>query len=437
MNTFQIATFRADVTPPAGHPLCAGWMEPALGVADPIFANGVILFGSGAPIVLCAVDWCEISNRSYHAWQKSLADAVGTTPERVAVHTMHPHCTPWPDEIAQQLIGGQNGIRDVMDKTWCDAALARVAEAARHAGSTPDTATHVAIGRADVEKVASNRRIIGADGKSRAVRWTTTRDAAVRAEPEGLIDPALKTISFWNNEKKLAALHFYAVHPSSYEDRFVSPDFTGLARERRSAEEGVPHLYFTECAGNITAGKYNDGAHELREVFTNRIHEAMVKSEDSAARFPLQSLAWSTQAVQLPPLESTSPEELQNVLHDETLHTKIRSRAAFKLAYREREEIPIPIGSLQIQTEGGPNITSVHLPGESFIEYQLFAQAQRPNDFVVVPSYGDCGPGYICLEKSFAEGGYEPTDSFVAPRSEGILKDAIAKVLQNAPTFIE
>jgi hypothetical protein len=251
----------------------------------------------------------------------------------------------------------------------------------------------------------------------------------VRAEPEGLIDPALKTISFWNETKKLAALHFYAVHPSSYEDRFVSPDFTGLARERRIAEENVPHLYFTECAGNITAGKYNDGAHELREIFTDRIYKAMVKSEAGAARFPLRELNWSTRAVKLPPREDVSTEGLQNTLRDETLHTKIRSRAAFLLAYRERAEIPISIGALELKTAGGPGVVSVHLPGESFIEYQFFAQAQRPDDFVVVPSYGDCGPGYICLEKSFDEGGYEPTDSFVAPRSEEILKSAIAEIL--------
>jgi hypothetical protein len=430
MSTFQIATFRADVTPPAGHPLCAGWMEPAKGVADPLFANGLILSDGSAPIVLCALDWCEISNRSYMAWQKHLADAVGTTPERVAVHTMHPHCTPWPDAVAQQLVSAQTGIRDVMDEAWCNAALARVADAARRAASTPGAITHVAMGRANVEKVASNRRIIGADGRSRAVRWTTTRDPKVRAEPEGLIDPALKTISFWNEDEKKAALHFYAVHPSSYEDRFITPDFTGLARERRVAEESVPHLYFTECAGNITAGKYNDGAHELREIFTDRIYDALVKSEANAARFPLQKMTWSTRDVHLPPGEDTSTEQLEHDLKNENLDHKLRSRAAFKLAYRERAEIPISIGALELQAEGGPNILSLHLPGESFIEYQLFAQAQRPNDFVVAPSYGDCGPGYICLEKSFEEGGYEQTDSFVAPRSEQILKNAIAEILQ-------
>jgi len=44
-------------------------------------------------------------------------------------------------------------------------------------------------------------------------------------------------------------------------------------------------------------------------------------------------------------------------------------------------------------------------------------------------AYGDCGPGYICTEKAFDEGGYEPTDSLVAPQSESLVKTAIRQLL--------
>jgi hypothetical protein len=52
---------------------------------------------------------------------------------------------------------------------------------------------------------------------------------------------------------------------------------------------------------------------------------------------------------------------------------------------------------------------------------------------VAVASYGDLGTGYITMEKSFAEGGYEPSDSFVSGKSEAILRDAIRKVLAPGP----
>ena len=48
---------------------------------------------------------------------------------------------------------------------------------------------------------------------------------------------------------------------------------------------------------------------------------------------------------------------------------------------------------------------------------------------MAVAGYGDLGPGYITLERSFAEGGYEPTDAFVSGASEAILRGAIDRAL--------
>ena len=94
------------------------------------------------------------------------------------------------------------------------------------------------------------------------------------------------------------------------------------------------------------------------------------------------------------------------------------------LAFSERIEEPIELSALGI----GP-ARILHLPGESMIEFQLYAQRIMPDAFVAVAAYGDCGPGYICTEKAFEEGGYEPTDSLVAPESEALLKAAIRQLL--------
>ncbi len=141
-------------------------------------------------------------------------------------------------------------------------------------------------------------------------------------------------------------------------------------------------------------------------------------------------LAWKTKDVILPPREDQPEKELRECLSQEGLSTKVKSRAALILAYQNRCKAGrrICISALHI----GDDIVAVHTPGESFIEYQLYAQELRPDAMVVVPSYGDCGPGYVTLAKSFAEGGYEPYDSFCSEKSEGILRDAIATVVRCA-----
>ena len=47
------------------------------------------------------------------------------------------------------------------------------------------------------------------------------------------------------------------------------------------------------------------------------------------------------------------------------------------------------------------------MPGELFVEYQLFAQRLRPDLFVAMAAYGDYSPGYIGTRIAYTQGGYE------------------------------
>jgi len=430
MSDLALAAFRADVTPPAGHPLCAGWTAPALAVDDPLSALGIVLLGDGDPVVLCAVDWCEISNGDHDLWRETLAQAAATTPERVAVQCVHQHNAPWPDSTAERLLAARGAPGLVMDAAWCAAALQRVADAVREAVQNQRPLTHLEIGQARVNRVASNRRVMGADGRVKAVRWTSCKDAKTRAAPEGLIDPFLKTISLWNGSRKLAALHFYAVHPCSYYgDGRVTADFVGQARARRQAEDGgALHVYFTGCAGNITPGKYNDGAPENRPVLTERLYQAMLAAERETERRPVRDYEWRVAPICFPPRADMIEADLLAVAADKTESDKERIRAALKVIYLRRQATPIPLTSLRL----GEAVRLLDLPGEPFIEYQLLAQQLRPDEFVAVAGYGDCGTGYIPLARSFAEGGYEPVDAFVSPECEALIREAIARLTQPA-----
>ena len=66
-------------------------------------------------------------------------------------------------------------------------AMARTGEAVRRALENPQKVTHLGIGKAKVEKVASNRRVLGPDGKVKHVRYSSCRNAEACAAPEGVI----------------------------------------------------------------------------------------------------------------------------------------------------------------------------------------------------------------------------------------------------------
>jgi hypothetical protein len=428
MPAFHLATFGCDVTPPAGHPLCGGWIEPARAVDDPLRALGVVLMGTGAPVVLCAVDWCGIRNEAHLAWRQALAKATHTVPENVAVQCVHPHNAPFADTAAERLIEAAPKPARSLDLDFFGRVVKQVAEAARASLARAVAVTQYGTGRAKVEKVASNRRIVGADGKVKAVRYSATKDAKVRDEPEGLIDPWLRTLSFWDGDRPVAALHYYATHPMSYYgDGRVSSDFCGLARQKRQGDDPrVFQVYFTGCAGNVTAGKYNDGARENRPVLRDRVYAAMKASWEATARHKLDGWAWRVEPVKMPPRaeKAFGAEESRKVLEDAKQPAAKRNNAAFQLAWLARLDRPIDFTCLDL----GKALV-LHLPGEPFIEYQLKAQDLRPDAFVCVAGYGDDGPGYIPTAKAFLEGGYEPTVALAAP-GEALMVKAMAGLLK-------
>ncbi|HEV3384603.1 MAG TPA: hypothetical protein VG097_07295 [Gemmata sp.] len=428
MPPLHLATFSCDVTPPEGHPLCGGWIEPVRGVDDPLRALGIVLLGMGKPVVLCVVDWCLIRNEAFRTWRKALADAAHTTPEHVSLHTVHPHNAPIADTEAEMLIA-KAGAAKSLDLKFFDDCVKRSAEALKTALPKALPFTHIGMKMAEVNEVASNRRILGIDGKVKAIRYSATKDKEVRDEPVGLIDPKLRTLSFWDNDKPLAGLHFYACHPMSYYgDGRVSADFCGLARQKMQDETGVFQIYFNGCGGNITAGKYNEGAKENRPVLRDKIYSAMVEAWKNPRKKAAKEWDWRYEAVKLPPRKEASFGEEQSsvALNDPKAPPAKRNNAAFQIAWLKRKEIPIEINCLDF----GGSVFALFMPGESFIEYQLAAQKMRPDAAVFVAAYGDDGPGYIPTARAYLEGGYEPTVSLAGPDSEEILLVAIRKLLK-------
>jgi hypothetical protein len=283
-----------------------GGISPALTVVDPLEAIGFVLSGGTLerPVVLVSVDWCEIRNEAYDAWRDALAAVAGTDRERVLVATVHQHDAPVMDPEAQRILEARGAAGAVCDVAFGEAAVVRAAEALRDAMASPArTVTHLGIGRAPVERVASNRRFVRADGSISYHRTSASHEQAAHDAPEGTIDPWLTTLSLWDGEQPVLALSHYAVHPMShYGKGEVSADFIGAARRARSRSlPGVTQVYVSGCSGNVTAGKYNDGSPENRPVLAARIEAAMAAAWADTRWTPLDRVAFRSVPLRFDP----------------------------------------------------------------------------------------------------------------------------------------
>ncbi len=66
--------------------------------------KGLFFSGAGEPIVLVALDWLGIDGESQDDFRKALAEAAGTIPQRVAVHTLHQHDAPRSSFAAERIL---------------------------------------------------------------------------------------------------------------------------------------------------------------------------------------------------------------------------------------------------------------------------------------------------------------------------------------------
>ncbi|MEN6493285.1 MAG: hypothetical protein ABFD16_03260 [Thermoguttaceae bacterium] len=421
----RVATFSSDVTPPIdGHPLI--WIVPAKTIETPLLAKGIVLDDGQNRYVLCAVDWCGLCNSSHRLFRSKIAAAAGTDISRVAVQTVHQHTAPYTDGDTQKLLDQEKNPPRYVDFKFLDEITDRLAVAVRASLDRLQPFDRIGTGQAKVERVASCRRVVTPEGKH-VTRWSSCKDPALIALPEGPIDPFVKTITLAQGDKPLVRLHYYATHPQTfYNDPRVSGDMPAFARERLEKKDHVFQIYFTGCSGNVTLGKYNNGTPEARDELTERLYEGMEASVAATKYAPANELAW--RSVPLVLSARTDPgytvEERRAKMADPKVNATLRVRAATSVAFAQRSSQPLDLCRLQIG-----RVQILCLPGECMIEYQHYAQQQRPDDFVAVAAYGDLGTGYICTAKAFAEGGYEPTASHTGPETEPLLKAAIRQLL--------
>lgn len=425
----RIATFDVDATPPIGSRLT---YDPMINTGEQTLrARGIVLLGGGEPIVLCSVDWIGIANESQDLFKEALAEAAGTIPNRVVVHTVHQHDAPICDFTAEKILKENNIPVGCFDGAFAREVIGRLQSSIRLSLKEVKEVTEIGIGSAEVYQVASNRRVYKKEGRIVTMRGSSSKDSLLRSMPEGLIDPDVSLVSFWNNDVPLAVLSFYATHPQSYYlTKIANPDFPGIARFlRQLAVPDAIHVHFNGAGGNVAAGKYNDGSHENRFILAKRMADGMERAWNNTKKFSVRTedLGWDTENLLLPYRDKVK--EIETAMFQMDSRSLANNMGRLGWYKRRVEGKGIEIACLRIHSA-----RILFLPGELFVEYQLAAKKMAPDHFIAMAAYGDYGPFYIGTEAAYAEGGYEIESSPVTAESEKLILAKIKRLLDRSIT---
>ena len=268
------------------------------------------------------------------------------------------------------------------DEAFVDDLMARSAErvcaALMHAGPV----TQVAAGHAEVHEVACNRRVIGPDGKIKYTRTSATIDPAARADRKARSIRSSRSIAFQYDDRLLARLYYYTTHPMSYYgDGRVSSDFVGLAatsatsRSRASCTSTSPVRRGTSRRENITTGTM-----PTAPLLAERVHRGMVAAR---CRRTIVPRARPGRLEDGPPDLRPRPD-----LDLDKLKAQIG-----RCETNGRQPQPggdgSPAGPPRVASDGRScwpnwslaNLDVLHLPAETFVEYQLEAPAPQTRYF--------------------------------------------------------
>jgi hypothetical protein len=176
----------------------------------------------------------------------------------------------------------------------------------------------------------------------------------------------------------------------------------------------------------VAAGKYNDGTPQARQELTERIYAALVRSEEKLDRQPVRQLDWQTVPVQFPPNPTLDEAALLQSVENGGNSVTQRIIDAMRLGWLKRCQngIPMILSALHVN-----DVTLLHLPAETFVEYQLNAQRLAPDRFVATAAYGDGGAWYIPTESAYPQGGYEVNVAFSGPAVEKTYLHGVKSVL--------
>jgi hypothetical protein len=427
---FRISTFRVDVTPPIGH---STGCSVNLKVDSPLYVRGLIIDDGAARAVLAVVDFLGLGGRAYAEWQRRIARAAGTTPARVLLHSVHQHDAVWVRLEADDILS-RAGFKPAIALAYWRDISARLERAVRAAAAPRRWQKVRALATAErrLSELAANRRLVGPDGKVWGMRFSMCRERKFKREPVGKIDPILRTVGFLGDRGQvLATMHFYATHPQvAYSRNMAGSDVPGVALGRLEKALGGRgmHLYFTGCGADVTYGKYTfpDKEKSLR-VIGARLGAGLVANVRNLEAVPGGPLVFARARFD-PPVDRRCTErkverQIRRSKNADEAHWPATVLAFLRERRQKRAQPEIVRMSL------GPAVHLLSLPSEVVVEYQLYAQALVPDQFLACAAYGDYRYFYLPTAAMYAEGGYEPKVGPYTPAIEAALKGAIAGTL--------
>ncbi|MEX2160145.1 MAG: neutral/alkaline non-lysosomal ceramidase N-terminal domain-containing protein [Dehalococcoidia bacterium] len=425
------AGFAAEnITPPVGTML-EGYTantEPSRGVHDDLFARAIVLDDGATQVAVVSCDLIGVDRRLVAAARERASATTGIPSEHILIAAIHTH-------------QGPAGLRRGGDEPLMDVTARKIAGAITAAHASRREAV-LKIGTTTVDSVLQNRR-----------------------HPDWPVDALLTVLLLDDPDPQrppIATLINYSCHPTVlYSDNhFFSADYPGHAvRTVEQLFPGAGAMFLNGACGNVNP-VWIKQTHEEAERVGRIVGAAAARLVgelrplgvgqvvhnirwDEHLEHPVRSgelidnvrLRAASRRIELP---------VKSFLPDAEYETTLRELDARANATTEREEHRSVMAQLsRLRTERivaqrmaaregtmvhpelqaialAPGVALLALPGEFFVETVALIREGAGLRHLPVACYANNYIGYVVPAPAYAEGGYEPGVTLLAPEAESI-----------------
>ena len=246
---------RGDITPaPGGHIYGYTDNEFSTGIHDNLDAKALALSdGTERPLILVSLSVCELGTPFAMEVQQPVADACGTTPDRVLLSCIHTHAAP--------NVAGLGNLWGCRDKPYFDEIFVPgIVAAAKEAVANMVPAEYA---------IVKGQSEIGVNRRERKLDGTVK----LGQNPWGAQDKDLIVLRFRNRDTRegIFQMVYYGCHGTAAgHAQLISRDWAGIMLDRMEERHGMMTALWTGSIGDIgpriSNGKTIGDIHIMEEL---------------------------------------------------------------------------------------------------------------------------------------------------------------------------
>jgi len=388
-SNLKAGVAKVDITPKKVEGIvAAGHRRAMYGVRDPLRAGVLILDDGETKAAIVTLDtigaWKELVDPA----RERISKETGVPAGHILIAASHNHSAPLFKEHPE----------------WGKEVIDKLAAAAAEAASNMRTVS-VGYGEDQISFSINRRKVI--DGR-----------AVVRLNPDGLLDKRVKVLRFDDGRSltPLAVIMHAVCHPCffTWGDKGTQPYPNGYPR--MSADfPGEAQTFVEANYGNNTKSLFLQGcAGDIRPNLPGYPYRCADEAD----------IQWAGRDLGGAVVRALARNVIREELRKRETYYQIRVASTVVSLPGKEGRVEAELMALKI----GPYLL-LTMPGEPLVEYGVkLEKAIADRAIPIIVGYANGNIGYIPTAADFAVGGYEPTQSKLAPEAEVAILDQLGKL---------